>query len=147
MGQNNVNVNVNVGGPIIVQAHGPNMLVRVIYFVFVGWWLGGIVSTIAWLLNVTVIGLPLGLYLINRLPSIITLRPQEQAWRLEGNVLTRGQRQRPFLWRAMYFVFVGWWFSGVWVAVAYLCLVVVVLIPLSFWMYGRVGAVTTLYRS
>ncbi|NBT27446.1 MAG: YccF domain-containing protein, partial [Actinobacteria bacterium] len=37
--------------------------------------------------------------------------------------------------------------SGVWMALAYVCLLTILLIPISFWMYGRVGAVTTLYRS
>lgn len=132
---------------IIIQPRGPNILVRLIYFVFVGWWLGAIVSLVAWLLNVTVIGLPLGLWLINRLPSIITLRPQEQEWRLEGGVLRQGKEQYPFLLRAAFFLLIGWWFSGVWMTLAYIALITILLIPLSFWMYGRIGAVTTFYRS
>ena len=56
-------------------------------------------------------------------------------------------QQRPFLLRAIYFLLIGWWFSGVWMAVAYVALLTIVGFPLAFWMYGRVGAVTTLYRS
>jgi uncharacterized membrane protein YccF (DUF307 family) len=132
---------------IIVQPRGPSLLLRVVYFLFIGWWLGGIVSGVAWFLNLTVIGLPLGLWLINRLPSIITLRPQEQAWTLEGNVLRQGKQQASFLVRAIYFILIGWWLSGIWMSLAYIALLTIVLIPLSFWMYGRIGAVTTLYRS
>lgn len=132
---------------IVVQSGGTNILIRVLYFVCIGWWLGGIVSVLAWLLNLTIIGLPLGLMMINRLPSIITLRPQEQSWRLDGNVLIRGKAQYPFLVRAMYFLCIGFWFSLVWLALAYLLLLTIVLMPVSFWMYGRVGSVTTLYRS
>ncbi|HEY1292191.1 MAG TPA: YccF domain-containing protein [Chloroflexota bacterium] len=134
--------------PIIIQSAGPGCLVRGLWFLFLGWWLGGIVSFVAWVLIVTIIGLPLGLWLINRLPSVITLRPQEQTWRVdEQGILRQGQEQQPFLLRALYFVFVGWWFSGVWMALAYVALLVIIGIPLSFWMYGRIGAVTTLYRS
>jgi uncharacterized membrane protein YccF (DUF307 family) len=134
--------------PIIVQSAGPGCLIRGLYFVFIGWWLGGIVSTVAWLLLVTIIGLPLGLWLINRLPTVITLRPQEQKWHLdEQGYLRQGQAQRPFLLRALYFVLVGWWLSAVWMTVAYLAVLVIIGIPLAFWMYGRIGAVTTLYRS
>ena len=136
-----------VAGPIVVQSRGPNIVIRILWFLALGLWLGGIISGLAWILNVTIFGLPLGLWLINRLPSVITLRPQEKEWRLEGNMLIQGKEQRPFLLRALYFIFIGIWFSGVWMGLSYLALVTVIGLPLSFWMYGRIGAVTTLYRS
>jgi hypothetical protein len=37
--------------------------------------------------------------------------------------------------------------SGVWMLLAYLAIITVIGLPLAFWIYGRVGAVTTLYRS
>ena len=134
-----------MSAPVVVQQASPNILIRFLYFVFIGWWLGLLVSAFAWLVNLTVIGLPLGLYLINRLPTIMTLRAQNQ-WRLEGNVLIQGAKQRPFILRAIYFFIVGWWFSGIWMGVAYLCIFTVIGLPLAFWMYGRIGAVTTLRR-
>jgi hypothetical protein len=67
-----------------VEAKAPNLLLRVLWFVLIGWWLTGILSTVAWFLNATIIGLPLGLLLINRLPTFATLRPQDQSWRIEG---------------------------------------------------------------
>ena len=133
--------------PIIIQSKGPGLLIRVIYFVFVGWWLGAICSGLAWILNVTVIGLPAGLWIINRLPTVITLRPQNQQWSMVGGQLVQGRKQRSFIGRAIYFILVGWWFSGLWLGLAYAALVTILLIPLAFWMYGRVGAITTLFRS
>jgi uncharacterized membrane protein YccF (DUF307 family) len=134
--------------PMVVEARGPNLLVRVLWFLLVGWWLGGIVSAVAWFLVVIIIGLPIGLWLINRLPTVITLRPQEQSWTVDAaGVVRAGREQASFLLRAVYFVLIGWWFSGVWMAVAYVALLTIIGIPLAFWMYGRVGAVTTLYRS
>lgn len=138
---------VPVAPVVIVQSGGPNILVRAIWFVLIGWWLGGIVSGLAWLLVVSIIGLPLGLWLINRLPAVITLRPQGQQWRVQDGVLVQGQQQRGFLVRAVWFLLVGWWLSALWMAAAYAALVTIILLPLAFWMYGRVGAVTTLYRS
>jgi uncharacterized membrane protein YccF (DUF307 family) len=133
--------------PYDIQPSAPNIIIRILWFVLVGWWLGGIVSAIAWFLNITIIGLPPGLYLINRLPTIITLRPQEQNIRVEHGVVKHGQDQQPFMLRALYFALVGWWLSGLWLAAAYAALMTVILIPASFWMYNRIGAVTTLYRS
>ena len=54
--------------------------------------------------------------------------------------------QHPLIVRAVYFLLVGWWFSGVWMAVAYALLISIIGMPIAFWMYGRVGAVTTLHR-
>ena len=134
--------------PVIIDAGGgSNLFVRAIYFLCFGWWFGAIVSGVAWVLLLTIIGLPLGLWLINRLPAVITMRPQEQRWQMDGNVLRRGQAQYPFLLRAGWFVVFGWWLSGLWMLTAYAALISVVMIPVSFWMYNRVGAVTTLYRS
>jgi len=131
----------------VVESPAPNLIIRVIYFVLIGWWLGGLLSAFAWFLNATIIGLPLGLYIINRLPTFITLRPQEQAWEVQSDMVLSKVEQRPFLLRAIYFLLVGWWFSGVWMAIAYLALITIIGMPLAFWMYGRIGAVTTLFRS
>lgn len=132
--------------PIIIQSTGPHIVVRCLWFLAVGFWLGGVVSMLAWALVVSLIGLPLGLWLINRLPRLMTLRPQNQ-WHLEGNILRQGQLQRGFLGRALYFVAIGVWLSAVWMALAYAAFCTLVGIPLAFWMYGHVGAVTTLYKS
>jgi len=132
--------------PLVVES-GPNLLLRVAWFVLVGWWLGGILSGVAWFLNATIVGLPLGLWLINRLPTFITLRPQERRWVVVDGTLSSAVAQRPLLLRAVWFLLVGWWLSGVWLAVAYVMLVSIVGMPVAFWMYGRIGAVTTLYRS
>jgi uncharacterized membrane protein YccF (DUF307 family) len=132
---------------IVMQSKGPNIFIRILWFLLIGWWLGAFVSSLAWLLNLTIIGLPLGLWIINRLPTIITLRPQEQSWSLENGVLRQGQQRRSFFLRAIYFLLIGWWFSGAWMALAYLAVITILLLPVAFWMYGRIGAVTTLYRS
>jgi len=50
-----------------------SLLVRALWFVFVGWWATPIVVNSAWLLNVTVILLPIGIKLINLVPTVLTL--------------------------------------------------------------------------
>ena len=132
----------------VIGSTGPNLLIRILWFLLVGWWLGGIVIALAWFLNVTIIGLPLGLYLLNRLPTAFTLRPQEQSWRLTpAGELRQGKEQYPFLLRAVYFLLVGWWFSGLWLAAAYIVGVTIIGLPLAFIMFNYARAVTTLYRS
>ena len=130
-----------------VEVKAPNLALRVIWFVLVGWWLAGILSVFAWALNATVIGLPLGLWVINRLPFAATLRPPGSHYRVDEGVLRPAKDQHPFLLRAIYFLLIGWWLSGLWMAVAYALLLTIVGMPAAFWMYGRIGAVTTLYRT
>ncbi|MFM9105613.1 MAG: YccF domain-containing protein [Chloroflexota bacterium] len=133
--------------PVLFSEGGPNLLIRVVWFLLIGWWLGGILSGVAWFLNATIIGLPIGLWIVNRLPTFITLRPQDRRWVIGDGAPKRAVRQRPFIVRALYFLLIGWWFSGVWMAVAYAAMLTIIGFPLAFWMYGRVGAVTTLFRS
>lgn len=132
---------------IFISSGNPPLVLRILYFLVLGWWLGGIVTVIAWLSVLSVILIPLGLWLINRLPTVVTLRPQGQGFHLEDGVLIRGKRQRGFLLRAAYLLLIGWWASGLWLGLAYVFLLTLVGIPIAFWMYGRAGAITTLYRS
>ncbi|HEY3231671.1 MAG TPA: YccF domain-containing protein, partial [Roseiflexaceae bacterium] len=86
--------------PIIVTRNdGASLLIRAIYFIVIGWWLSGIWAAIAWLLCVTIIGLPLGLYMLNRLPQVVTLKPSPRNLMVtpSGQVVQMDVPQRPFL--------------------------------------------------
>ena len=50
-----------------------SVLIRALWFVVVGWWATPIVVNTAWLLNVTVVLLPIGIKLINLVPTVLTL--------------------------------------------------------------------------
>ncbi len=132
---------------------GPGCLIRILYFIFVGLWLGGIVTIAAWVLIVTIIGLPLGLWLLNRLPQIMTLKPvptQARVMMVDGRVIYRESNLpvHPFLLRAVYFILIGWWLSAVWLVLAWLLtgLSLGLGLPLAFWMFDQVPALTTLAR-
>ena len=131
----------------IVEVRPPNLILRVIWFLLVGWWLTGVLSVVAWALNATIIGLPLGLWVINRLPLAATLRPLSARYIVDDGIFQSAVAQHPFLLRTIYFLLVGWWLSGLWMGVAYVLLLTIVGMPGAFWMYGRIGAVTTLYRT
>lgn len=133
---------------------GPGCLVRVLYFLFIGWWLGFLWVLAAWFLNITILGLPLGLAMINSIPQVMTLRPvrvQTTVQVKDGAPVLRQSaiQQHPFLLRALYFLLVGFWLSFVWMLLAWIFLVFTLglALPLSFWMFDRVPAITTLARS
>jgi uncharacterized membrane protein YccF (DUF307 family) len=113
--------------------------IRALWFVFVGLWAGQIWLLAAWLLNLTLIGLPLGVWMLNQLPQIMTLRQQRR-----GLQLPTGRSSIPFVARAIYFVLVGWWLSLLWVELAWLASALILGLPLGFLMFERAGTVATL---
>jgi len=48
---------------------------------------------------------------------------------------------------AVYFVLIGWWFSAIWLAVAWALHVTIIGMVVGFWMFNRVPAVVTLART
>ena len=119
----------------------PSLLVRAIWFVFVGWWLTGLWLSVAWLLNVTIIGIPLGIKMINRVPFVLSLKKRSETY-VESE---DGASQYSLPVRALWFLFVGWWASGVWTGIAYALTLTIVGIPLAVWMYGKLPFVVSLY--
>src|SRR6056297_2014017 len=101
--------------------------VRALWFVLVGWWLTPIVVNLAWALNVTILLLPVGIKLINLVPTVLTLK--EPRSRLEPG---SGRSQHSLVVRAAYFVLVGWWLSWFWANVAAVFAVTVVGLPVAY---------------
>ncbi|SDW80148.1 Uncharacterized membrane protein YccF, DUF307 family [Haloarcula vallismortis] len=118
-----------------------SLLVRAVWFLLVGWWVTGIWLSVAWFLNVTIIGLPLGIKMINRVPLVLTLKRRDQLV-----TESAGGSQHSLLVRGVWFVFVGWWASGVWTGVAYALSVTIVGLPLAIWMYNKLPFVVSLYQ-
>lgn len=124
------------------------LLLRIVYFVLLGLWLSSVWAIIAWVFSVTIIGLPVGLWMLNRLPQISTLKPERQNLIITttGESYTTPVNQQPFFVRAIYFLLVGWWFSALWLSVAWLLSTTIIGIPFAFWMIDRVPAIITLAR-
>ena len=61
------------------------------------------------------------------------------------NVVINYQRQQvPFILRALWFVFVGWWLSAVFIVLGYVFMVLLITAPLGFWFLNRVPQAQTL---
>src|SRR2546429_7252143 len=70
MPQQIVNVNIQQ------KEHG--LFMRALYFIFIGWWAGLFWLNMGYFFVLTVIGLPVGLMMLNRLPTVLTLKPASQ---------------------------------------------------------------------
>ncbi len=147
-------VTVNVGAPTMVFTHhktGPGFFIRALWFLFIGWWASGLAIFLGYLAVFSIIGLPLAFFIFNRLPTILTLRARTQEYSSSfRNGVTHMSlatvAQRAWWQRAIYFAVVGWWFGAVWLTLAWLVGILLITMPLSFWMYNRVSGVMTLQR-
>ena len=130
----------------------PGCLVQILWFAFIGIWLGQIWMVVSWILMVTIVGIPLAVVMLNKLPWIMALRTEpvrlQVAHYENGSVSQRevGKPQINFLLRAIYFLLVGWWLSAIWMEAAYLLCLSVIGLPIGFWMFDLVPAIVSLKR-
>jgi uncharacterized membrane protein YccF (DUF307 family) len=130
----------------------PSLVIRAVWFLFVGWWASGIWLSIAWFLNLTIIGMPLGIKMINLTPKVVSLKSRS----IESEIVDDGggtpiireqnKEQYSLLVRGVYFLFVGWWLSGIWMALAWFASVTIVGLPLAVWLYSKLPFMVSLYR-
>ena len=84
-------------------------------------------------------------------PVVVTLRPSTEKQVVEvqsGVTYVRGvkEKQLPTILRALWFIFVGWWLGGLYVALAWFLCAIIITLPIGLWLFNRVGAVMTLLR-
>jgi uncharacterized membrane protein YccF (DUF307 family) len=63
-------------GITTVTSHGAKqrpLWLRAIWFVLVGWWAALIWMIVAYLISLTIIGIPIGIMMLNRIPEVYTL--------------------------------------------------------------------------
>ncbi len=136
----------------MIQKSETPFLVRAIYFLLVGWWLTFLWINVAWTFNATLILLPLGLWMLNRVPQVLTLKAMATEVELRGHgahvvVYERGVRQPWWLFRLVYFLLIGWWVSLLWANVAWFLCVTIIGLPIGIVMFNYLPAVTTLMRT
>ncbi|WP_058366617.1 YccF domain-containing protein [Haloparvum sedimenti] len=119
-----------------------SLAVRAVWFLLVGWWATGIWLGVAWFLNVTIIGIPIGIKMINKVPKVLSLKERDLVDAEGGS----GEQPYGLAVRGVYFVFVGWWASGVWMSVAYLFTLSIVGLPVAVLMYNKLPFVVSLYE-
>ena len=137
------------------RSNNPGCLIQLLWFLLVGWWVGQLWIAAAWLLMLTVIGIPLGVIMFNLLPKVIALREPSQTvtttvtTRDGVSVVRSGIGETPqvnMLIRIVYFLLIGWWLSALWVELAYLICLTIIGLPIGLWMVDKTPGVVSLRR-
>ncbi len=137
---------------VIRTKSGNGLLVRAIWWLFIGWWASGIAVALAWLCLVFIVTIPAGIWIINRIPTVLTLRPRTRTWTIgqdaEGRTVVAegGRGQVPWYLRGLWFVLIGWWASGLWMVTAWLVQLTIIGLPIALLMFNRTPFVASLYR-
>jgi len=153
-------VQVNVvqqaaAGPAIVirdkGEQGPGCLVQFLWFVTIGWWLSELAIAAGYLLVATVLFMPFGFMLLNKVPYLATLRSfsKEMAVTQEGGIIQieqKGLKQRSTLLRVIYFLLIGWWFGFIVLELAWLFTASFLLAPVGLRLFAWSPTALTLRR-
>jgi len=133
------------------EKHGAPFLLRVLWFLLVGWWLGAIFIGLGYVFTGLLITLPLGFWFLNRIGRAMTLMPMTTevivASSASGSdVLV--QRRAQVFWplRIVYMLLAGLWLGGIWLTVAYALCISIVFMPVGLWMINRAPLLITLER-
>jgi uncharacterized membrane protein YccF (DUF307 family) len=131
----------------------PGCLVQLLWFLFIGWWAVHIWASIAWALMVSIVGIPLAIWMLHRIPLVVALRnPREVRYRMvkvgkgECAYEVAGAPQYHFLVRAVYVVLIDWWLSAVWMALASVVCSTLSGLPVRIWMFDLVPALVSPQR-
>lgn len=135
-------------GKTVITRKQPGCLIQIVWFALIGWWAGQTWAAAAWILCVTIIGMPLGVMMLNNLPKIIALRdPSDVMLRQRGErMIVRELPQTNIVLRALYFLLIGWWLSLIWIELAFVVSLTIIGLPLGFWMFDQVPGLVSLKR-
>ena len=138
---------------VVDNRQNPGCLIQVLWFALVGWWLGQAWMAVAWFFMVTIVGIPIGVIMLNKIPKVIALREEPHrvllSTGLDGRRTSR-EVQVPeinILVRGLYFVLIGWWLTALWLEAAYAICLSIIGLPIGFWMFDRVPTVLSLKHS
>lgn len=120
-------------------------IVKVLYFLLFGWWLGGLVAMAGYVLCATIIGLPIGVVLLNRLPTFLWLKePREEI--ISEYEFRETVDDIPFILRILWFFVLGWSLGLAVLGIGYIFLMTLIGFPIGVWLINRVPLLLTLSR-
>jgi uncharacterized membrane protein YccF (DUF307 family) len=125
------------------------ILLRIVYFLLVGWWLGLLAGVVGYLLCASFIGAPLGTMIFNRYPQILTLRPVKgiSVRDSTGRTLSVPHREINIFIRILYFLVVGWWLGALALKVGWILCITIIGMPVGLLILNRLPLLMTLKQN
>lgn len=118
-----------------------DILVRGLYFCVAGIWLSQLWLVLAWLLSLTVVGMPIAWSMIRVLPQVALMLPYRIPVGSLGSPQSSTASGVALPVRAVYFVLIGWWLSLIWIELAWALGLTIVGLPLTVLMLAAVPAI------
>jgi uncharacterized membrane protein YccF (DUF307 family) len=130
---------------------------KMIYVLLIGWWLGGLWVLLGYVFCLTIVFLPLGVFmlwnstflLLLRYPAIyaeartkIRISPSDSDVQFSLGIPSSPH----FLWQALWFVFIGFWLSGLCCLAGYVLCILIFPRQAGIWILERIPFVMVLQR-
>ncbi len=115
----------------------PNILLRLLWMIVIGWWLSAIFYIIAAILTLLIVTSPLGMMVVQKIGWAFSLYSEEQP-------IGAKNKQPSFILRFLYFIVIGWWLGGIALSIAWILGISIIGLPLSFMIMNRMGKIMTL---
>jgi len=135
---------------VLARNHSLSPLAKLLYWLLVGWWATWLWVQLAWIANLTIIGAPVSLWMLNRLPMLLLLstpdRSSDGAMR-ETIELARHRSQPHWLARMAYLLLVGWWLSWIWANIGWLLCATILGLPFGMLSLSYLPSVATLLKT
>lgn len=128
--------------PQASPVQGPGCLVQGVHFLFIGAAATVIWTQLTWIFMLTVIGIPLSMAMLDYVSTVMLLRAPTHT------VVAKSERpkQRGFIIRAFWFLFFGWWLSGLWMNLALFLTLIIIGLPIGLRMFAYTPSIMTLRR-
>lgn len=131
-----------------IQAEGgTNILLRILWMIFVGWWLSGLFYIVGAVLTLLIVTAPLGMVVIQKIGWAFSLYKESKyqtGYTETGEAIQIEKQNTNFLIRFLYFIFIGWWAGGIALVISWIVGITIIGLPLSFYIMNRLGKIMTL---
>lgn len=132
---------------IVVNDQNPHILTQILWFLFIGSWASQVAIVAAFTMIATIVLMPFGIMLLNRISYIMALRSPKQELvvkEFQGALALQEKQQLPFLVRSIYFLLVGWWATLVLIELAWAFALTIIGLPVAFMILNWIPEVLTL---
>ena len=112
-----------------------NIVLRILWAIFIGSWLTPIWYLLGALFTGLIITGPLGIWFFDRIGYVFSLYKDDEKERITLSKTVMG-----IIW----FYFVGWWAGLVAVIIADVCIALLITIPVGWWIINRLDRIVVL---